>query len=178
MSLQVAEPVTEPGVAGWPPLQPAFSGNADIVARATEAARSVAPLAECIERDRRLPDELLDRLHALRLFRLLLPRSVGGEEVDPISFFHVIETVARVDASAAWCLSQAGGCAMAAAYLAPGAAHEVFGADPRAVLAWGPGPKVRAVRVPGGYRVSGEWSFASGGRHATWLGAHCPVVEA
>jgi alkylation response protein AidB-like acyl-CoA dehydrogenase len=178
MSLPVVESVAEPSVAGWPPLQPAFAGKTEIVARATRAARDVAPLAERIERERRLPAELLERLHALRLFRLLLPRSVDGEEVDPITFFHVIETVARADASAAWCLSQAGGCAMAAAYLAPAAAHEVFGADPRAVLAWGPGPRVRAVRVPGGYRVSGEWSFASGGRHATWLGAHCPVVDA
>jgi alkylation response protein AidB-like acyl-CoA dehydrogenase len=67
---------------------------------------------------------------------------------------------------------------MAAAYLDPAVAHELFGADPRAVLAWGPGPRVSAVRVDGGYRVSGAWSFASGGRHATWLGAHCPVVQA
>lgn len=163
---------------GWAPLQAAFAGDQAIVARATEAARLVAPMADRIERERRLPDEILERLHALRLFRLLLPRSVDGEEADPITFFHAIETVARADASAAWCLSQAGGCAMAAAYLDPAVAHEVFGADPRAVLAWGPGPRVSAVRVDGGYRVSGAWSFASGGRHATWLGAHCPVVQA
>ena len=53
------------------------------------------------------------------------------------------------------------------------------GVDPRAVLAWGPaqGP-VRAVACEGGYRVSGRWSFASGMRHATWLGPQCPVFEA
>jgi alkylation response protein AidB-like acyl-CoA dehydrogenase len=66
---------------------------------------------------------------------------------------------------------------MAAAYLDPSVAGEVFG-DPRAVLAWGPGPKARAVAVDGGYRATGVWAFASGGRHATWVGAQCPIFEA
>src|SRR6185436_15882088 len=43
---------------------------------------------------------------------------------------------------------------------------------------WGTGPKAKAVVVPGGYRVTGEWGFGSGSRHATWLGGHCPVFEA
>ena len=49
----------------------------------------------------------------------------------------------------AWCLSQAGGCAMSAAYLDLPVAQEIFGNDPRAVLAWGPGPKVEGDRVRG-----------------------------
>ncbi|MFZ5780793.1 MAG: acyl-CoA dehydrogenase family protein [Pseudomonadota bacterium] len=140
------------------------------------------PLVEAasdeIEEKRRLPPSLLDRLHEARLFRLLLPRTANGIETDPITFFHVIETIARGDASTAWCLSQAGGCAMSAAYLDLPVAQEIFGDDPRAVLAWGPGPRVRAVECEGGYRVTGVWSFASGGRHATWLGAHCPIFQA
>jgi len=65
---------------------------------------------------------------------------------------------------------------MAAAYLAPEIAGEVFG-PPDAVLAWGQ-PPGRAEMVPGGYRVNGTWMFASGGRHATWLGGHCLVIAA
>ena len=103
--------------------------------------------------------------------------SSDGGEVDPVTFVHVIEEVAKVEGSAAWCLCQAGGCAMTAAYLAPEVAREVFG-DRRAVLAWGPGPDARAIAVDGGYRVTGTWSFASGCRHATWLGGHCPILTA
>ena len=95
-----------------------------------------------------------------------------------MTFFHVIETIAQADASTAWCLSQAGGCAMSAAYLDLPVAQAIFGNDPRAVLAWGPGPKVKAIECEGGYRVTGVWAFASGGRHATWLGAHCPIYQA
>jgi alkylation response protein AidB-like acyl-CoA dehydrogenase len=155
-----------------------LAGDAGVIARAEAVRPFVAAAANDIERARRLPAPLLDRLHEAELFRLLLPRSSNGIETDPVTFFHVIETIAQADASTAWCLSQAGGCAMSAAYLDLPVAQAIFGGDPRAVLAWGPGPKVRAVECDGGYRVTGVWAFASGGRHATWVGAHCPIYQA
>jgi alkylation response protein AidB-like acyl-CoA dehydrogenase len=154
-----------------------LAGDPNVVARAEDVRAAVDAASDEIESTRRLPAALLDKLHEARLFRLLLPCSSDGIETDPVTFFRVIETIASADASTAWCLSQAGGCAMSAAYLDLPVAHEVF-ADPRAVLAWGPGPKVRAVECEGGYRVTGVWSFASGGRHATWVGAHCPIYAA
>src|ERR1700744_4998190 len=154
-----------------------LAGDAALIARGEAVRGDVGAASAEIERTRRLPPALLDQLHEAGLFRLLLPRSSNGIETDPLTFFHVIETIARADASTAWCLSQAGGCAMSAAYLDLPVAHAIFG-DPRAVLAWGPGPKVRAIECEGGYRVTGVWAFASGGRHATWLGAHCPVYAA
>jgi len=151
--------------------------QSELVERARALVPRVASLAVEIERERRLPAPLLDALHGAQLFRLMLPRSQGGLEVDPVTFFHVIETIATADASTAWCLSQAGGCATAGAYLDAAVARQVFG-DPRAVLAWGPGPNAKAVAVEGGYRVTGVWAFASGGRHATWVGAQCQIFEA
>jgi indole-3-acetate monooxygenase len=154
-----------------------LAGDRTVIARAEAVRPAVAAASGDIEATRRLPPALLDKLHDVGLFRLLLPRSSNGIETDPVTFFHVIETIAQADASAAWCLSQAGGCAMSAAYLDLPVARAIF-SDPRAVLAWGPGPKVKAVECEGGYRVTGVWSFASGGRHATWLGAHCPIYAA
>ena len=155
-----------------------LAGDPSVIARAKAVRAAVAAASDEIERERRLPAALLDRLHEAELFRLLLPRSANGIETDPVTFFHVMETIAAADASTAWCLSQAGGCAMSAAYLDVPVAQAIFGNDPRAVLAWGPGPKVKAIECDGGYRVTGVWSFASGGRHATWLGAHCPIFQA
>src|ERR1700751_3531237 len=155
-----------------------LAGDRSVIARAEAVRPFVAAASEKIERERRLPPAVLDKLHEAELFRLLLPRSSNGIETDPVTFFHVMETIAKADASTAWCLSQAGGCAMAAAYLDLPVAQAIFGNDPRAVLAWGPGPRVRAVACEAGYRVTGVWAFAPGGRHATWLGAHCPIFEA
>jgi len=155
-----------------------LAGDPAVIARAEAVQADVAAAAVEIETRRRLPPALLDKLHEQKLFRLLMPKTNGGVETDPVTFFHVIETIARADASTAWCLSQAGGCAMTAAYLQLPVAQEIFGNDPRAVLAWGPGPKARAIECEGGYKVTGVWAFASGGRHATWLGAHCAVFLA
>jgi indole-3-acetate monooxygenase len=155
------------------PLPVALRGDQEIVARAEALRPEVETASGEMERNRRLSPALLDKLHAAQLFRLLLPRSVNGLETDPITFFQVIETIARADASTAWCLSQGGGCATAAAYLDPTIARKIFG-DPRAVLAWGPLP-AKAVETDDGYRATGAWGFTSGGRHATWLGGHCRI---
>ncbi len=165
------------------PTSADLAGDQSMVSRAEALRPAIEAASHEIEEKRRIPPALLDQLHEARLFRLLLPRSSNGFETDPITFFHVIETIARGDASTAWCVSQAGGCAMSAAYLALPVANEIFGDDPRAVLAWGPGPRVKAIECEEGgkvtgYKVTGVWSFASGGRHATWLGAHCPIVKA
>jgi alkylation response protein AidB-like acyl-CoA dehydrogenase len=155
-----------------------LAGDGAVILSAEAVRPAVAAASNEIEQTRRLPPALLDRLHEARLFRLLLPRSSNGIETDPVTFFRVMEVIAQADASTAWCLSQAGGCAMSAAYLDPEVAQAIFGNDPRAVLAWGPGPKVKAIECEGGYRVTGAWAFASGGRHATWLGALCPTYQA
>jgi len=146
-----------------------------------EAARSLVPTiaaaAGRIEKEREIPAEVLEAMHAARLFRMLLPASVGGEEVEPATFFHVMEAIAGADASLAWCLGQNSGVSMAAAYLDPNVAHELFG-DPRATVATGaPSKGARAVVTDGGYRVTGHWQFASGSRHSHWLGGHATVCE-
>jgi alkylation response protein AidB-like acyl-CoA dehydrogenase len=149
---------------------------ADPVQRARELRPLIEGAAAQIERDRALPPEVRDALHQAGLFRLYLPRRYGGAELEPASFVAVIEEIAKADASTAWCVAQASGCSLAAAYLEPEVAREIFGgAD--AVLAWGPvGQGVTAVAVDGGYRVSGTWPYASGSRHAQWLGGHCPHI--
>src|SRR5471030_3526740 len=125
--------------------------GADYLARARALAPRIAAFADRIEAERRLPEELLDALFDAGLYRLLLPRSCAGGEIDPARFVEIIETVAKEDASTAWCLCQAAGCSMVAAFVEPAVAATVFGRDRRAILAWGPGPG-RAVATRDGYR--------------------------
>ncbi|MDP8922458.1 MAG: acyl-CoA dehydrogenase family protein [Chloroflexota bacterium] len=146
-----------------------------------DAADAVAPCIRAhgdeIERERRIVGPVVDALHERGLFRMLLPRSLGGWEVDPVTFVSVIEAVARHDASTAWCLCQGSGCSMISAYVDHRIGEQIFGADPRAVLAWGQPQGARAVPVDGGYRLTARWMFASGSHHATWLGGISPVFE-
>jgi alkylation response protein AidB-like acyl-CoA dehydrogenase len=151
-------------------------GRPDPLDRVRQLAPLIAASANEGERTRRLPEPLVQALLDAGLYRLLLPRSLDGAELDPASFVRVLEEVSRVDASAAWCLCQAAGCTMISGYVAPEVAREIFG-DRRAILAWGPSPDARAVPIDGGYRVSGTWTFGSGCRQATWLGGQCVVHE-
>jgi alkylation response protein AidB-like acyl-CoA dehydrogenase len=146
------------------------------VARARDLANMIAAASDTTERDRRIPRALLDQLHEARLFRMLYPRSVGGDEFEPDIYVLAVEELARADGSVGWCVSIANSIGLFAPYLGLDAAREVFG-PPRATCAWGPPNESQAIAVPGGYRVTGRWDFASGCRHASWMGAHGAVVE-
>ncbi len=143
-------------------------------------ARAMAELLEAagpdIERQRRLTQPVLGALHDARLFRMLLPRSVGGDEVPPWIYLQAVEEVSSHDGSTGWCLFTANSSSLLAAYLPQDTVRTVWG-DERAVVGWGPPNTTVADAVPGGYRISGRWNFASGCRHSTWMGAHGQVVE-
>src|SRR3954451_14006797 len=146
----------------------------DLVERARALAPLIAREADEIERTRRLTPAVTQALIENGLYRALLPKSFGGTEAPLEAFMQMQEEVAKADASTAWCLGQCGVCAMTAAYLDPDAAGEIF-ARPHDILAWG-AINHEAHVVPGGYRVTRRWDFASGSRQATWLGAHVRIV--
>ncbi len=143
----------------------------DYVARARSLGPALVAAADEIERNRELPASIVAALINNGLFRLLQPRSLGGAELDPMTYVKVVEQIASHDASTGWCVEQANGCSMVAAFLDPDIAQEIFGpAD--GIVAWGPVGPAELCIVPGGFRLTGAWNFASGSHHASWLGAH------
>jgi indole-3-acetate monooxygenase len=155
-------------------VQPAVTLNAP------ERARTLQPLLDEhgaeMDRRRELTPEVVDALVAQDMLRLLLPRSLGGQEIHLLEYCKTTEALAWADASVGWFINQSNvSSATSAAAMPHEAAAAVFG-DPREGLAWGARhSKSKAIRVEGGYRLTGTWSFASGGRHTRWLGAHSAV---
>jgi alkylation response protein AidB-like acyl-CoA dehydrogenase len=155
--------------------QPRFpSGRAEKRRALLDAVERVRPVLarEADEAERRgtLPGAAVTALHDAGLFSLKLPEVLGGAEADPVTQFEVIEAAARIDASAAWCLMVgATTLALPGAFLPDEGAAQVFaaGRTPRAAGVYM--PTAQAVEVPGGYRVTGRWAFASGIRHADWV---------
>ena len=159
-------------------IEPGQLANHDGLARARALTPLLAAAAPRIDAAKALPADVQDALFDAKMFRMLLPRSQGGAELDMPTFFDVICAIAEGDASAAWSVAQSNGCAMAAAYMAADAAREVFG-NPRAVLSWGyPAGPCHMRPVEGGWNVTGNWGFGSGSRHSTWVGGHCQVQDA
>jgi alkylation response protein AidB-like acyl-CoA dehydrogenase len=146
-----------------------------------EAARKLVPLirscADEIEAERELPRPLFEALADAGLFRLAMPRSVGGFELDLPTYVQVIEEIGKADASTGWVVNQCSIFATYAARMPRDVARAIWVDTPRSVVSNTPAPTARAIVVPGGYRVTGRQGFSTGCRHAAWLAAHATVIE-
>src|SRR5258708_6949405 len=150
----------------------------DYLERARELVPMLKEAGDEIEKHRQVSEPIVAAMVERGIFKMLLPKSIGGGELDPLTYTAVLEILAQGDGSTAWCLGQNSGCSMTAPYLSHEMAAEVFG-GPRGILAWGPEiPGAgKCVAVESGYHATGRWGFATGSRHASWLGAHCPGFE-
>ncbi len=146
-----------------------------------EAARAlasrVAAAADRIDSGREIPPEIAGEIADRGLFRLLVPRSLGGGEIDFLDYLRIVQVFAEVDGSTAWCVNQNNVFATNSATIPEQTAQEIWG-DRRAVVSNGP-PSSSSVAVPvdGGYRITGRWNFSSGYRHATWVAALVPISQ-
>jgi alkylation response protein AidB-like acyl-CoA dehydrogenase len=138
-------------------------------------AKSVADIADryADEGDKlgRLAEPVVEALHREGLLGMWVPRSIaGGAELDPVSSLQVVENVAYGDPSAGWVLMAASlAIGTGAAYLEDGAVSELFSGSRLPVIA-GQGTRPgKAVPAPGGFMLSGSWSFASGIKHGTHI---------
>src|SRR5688572_4817737 len=99
-----------------------------LVKHAHELKALIAREADEIERTRRLTPPVVSALIDGGLYRVLLPKSLGGAEATIEEFMQMLATIASADASTAWCLGQCGVCATVSAYLDGDVAREMFAA--------------------------------------------------
>ncbi len=124
----------------------------------------------------RLPQKVSSALVRNGMFRLWIPRSVGGFELSLPEALQVYEAAARIDGSVGWAVMIGSGGGLFAAYLGAEAAEAIY-ARPDAVIAGSGSPDGRSERVDGGYRATGRWRYASGAEYATTFTANCFVTE-
>jgi alkylation response protein AidB-like acyl-CoA dehydrogenase len=146
-----------------------------------EAARALAPriraLADWIEAERRLPDDLVQEIAGAGLFKVAVPREEGGSGADLLTVLRVVEEVARADGSTGWCVAMGVNTFRQAAQFRTDVRRELFYSDPVGVSAGSANPRGVARAVPEGYRVTGRWHFASGCMHSSSVHGACRVFE-
>jgi hypothetical protein len=157
--------------------------RAELIRRATALVpvlRERAPQAEAL---RCMPQETIDDLCRADLLRAVLPARCGGLGLD----FDIIRDVAaelgRGCGSTAWCYGNWAVINWVAGMYPAQAQEEYWAAGPNTFCASGLNPAGTAslTAVTGGYRLSGQWDFASGCDAATWMlivGAGPPGVLA
>lgn len=152
----------------------------DLFEELLDAAVGLKPVIESfreqIEQERRLPLELVDMLKQAGLFRMTMPKAWGGAELDPICQLKVIETLSETNASVGWCVMIGGDNGYFSSFLNQNVARNMY-KDINAVTGSALSQTGRAVKVDGGYRVSGRWPFSSGCQHSSWLIGGCKVYD-
>ena len=141
-----------------------------------ELLAKVAAIAPIIERHRDaaessgdLSADVVDALKASGLVNLLLPRSLGGLEVDPVTCANVVHALSRHDSCAGWFLMVANAARLSAASWSAALVEELWGSDSTAIVAASSNKPMKARRVADGYHVEGQTSFVSGCRFADWF---------
>ena len=154
---------------------------ASVKSNPLDIARGLAPAirqrAADIEAARQLPADLVMEIARAGLFKVAVSEADGGLGADVMTTLRVIEEISRADGSTGWCLAMGINTFRQSAQLVPEVRRQIFHSDPIGVSAGSANPRGRAVVVPGGYRVTGHWFFASGCMHSSALHGACKVFD-
>jgi alkylation response protein AidB-like acyl-CoA dehydrogenase len=153
-----------------PTLLPADVDTQPVV----QAARDLLPmLRDChdiIEREQRFPSSLVGQMQEAGFYRLVIPRSLGGLQVDPLTYLRVVEVLAEGAGSVGWNIANNSIGQLVTLGLPDDGVDEIYPRGNATVMA---GTAVQgggqAVPVEGGYRVTGRWTFGSGCQEASWM---------
>lgn len=122
-----------------------------------------------IEQARRLPADIVAALRAAGVFRLWVPRELGGIEAGPTAVINLLETLAAADGSTGWCSATGLASNCAGAFLSEAGARELYPTG-RELAGGALMPGGRAVPQPdGSFLVTGRWSFGTGTQHCDWV---------
>ncbi|MGO4852922.1 acyl-CoA dehydrogenase family protein [Phaeovulum sp. W22_SRMD_FR3] len=138
---------------------PAFRALLDEVARRRDE----------IQIRRHVPREIVAMMKTARIFRSATPLAFGGDALAPHLFLPMVERIAEVDGSTAW-VAAFGSANTYIAALPYETQAAIYADGPDQVYGGGLYPLHKAERVKGGWKVSGQWKFASGCMGADWIG--------
>ena len=174
-------PVSRRALDGLPdapnPPAPSYARDDLLGAVRALAPRLRAASAE-IERGRSLTEPIVQAMVDAGLYRMLLPRSLGGGEVDPLTYFDVVEELTKVESAAGWSvLISTSTTTGAARAIADDQLRPMITPPRRAIMAGSAPAKGRAVSVPGGYRLTGGWTQGSNVLIAAWMRLGCHVYD-
>jgi alkylation response protein AidB-like acyl-CoA dehydrogenase len=150
----------------------AEAAGEEYVARARSIASVIEAEAEAMESERRITAPVVKAIADNDLFWVLVPREYGGAGLGLVPALKVVEELSRADGSTGWAfMANAFSTGIAVGFFSEQGARDIFGGADRGITAGMILPTGKAVRVDGGYRVTGNYQFASGSGHASWIGA-------
>jgi alkylation response protein AidB-like acyl-CoA dehydrogenase len=132
---------------------------------------------EEIEREQRLPRALVEQLREAGLYRMVIPRELGGLQADPLTYLRAVEFLAEGCGSVGWNLANNGIGQLVTLGLPDEGVREIHGNGPSPLAGTAVQGGGEGVPVAGGYRVSGRWSFGSGCQESAWMLGSFQVLD-
>lgn len=148
-----------------------------VLAAARDLSGVISSRAGDTESGRRLPADLLGQLKQAGFFRMFVPRSHGGYELDLRTGNDVLETVARADGATGWTVMLGSEAPHLLALLSRERFDAAYSGGPDVIVGGAFNAQGQAVVETGGYRVTGRWGFATGCEHADFLFGNCVVLK-
>jgi alkylation response protein AidB-like acyl-CoA dehydrogenase len=142
-----------------------------------DLAPSISRRSAEIDAGRRLPLDLLAQLTSAGCFRMFVPKTHGGLDLDVPASMEIIEAIAGADGSTGWVVMIGSETPMLLALLSREHFDRLYANTPDLIIAGAFAPRGQAEVIDGGYRVTGRWSFASGCQHSQLLFGNCVVME-
>ena len=141
----------------------------DLLSRARDIAELVRARAQQTEADRRVSDDVIDRMRQAELFRILQPQAYGGFEYGFDVFTQIVAVDRRRLRLVRLGLRSPGIASVAHGLFSRNRLRTEFWKNPGAVAAGTYAPAGQGVAASGGYRLTGRWSFCSGCDNGQWL---------
>ncbi|SYX84888.1 acyl-CoA dehydrogenase [Paenibacillus alvei] len=141
-----------------------------------EEIRIIRDQALTIEREGKLPQQLLQWIYERGLFKLFVPAELQGNMTELPEALKWFEHTSWINGSFGWLVTIGSGGGFFAPFMTPEVAKDAYKRKD-AVVAGSGHPSGTAVKVEGGYRVSGRWKFCSGSTYATVFTANCSVKD-
>jgi len=140
----------------------------ELRARITALSATLRSRATQVEAERRVPMESIEALRQAGYFGLVKPTAFGGFEYDFSALVDLNIDLAKWCASTAWVAGLLAAHQWLVASFPEQAQHDVWDANPDALVCGSYAPACQAEAADGGYLISGRWSFASGCECAQW----------
>lgn len=152
-------------------------GESPLLAHAKLLAPLLMSKGEENDATGRLNDKVIAAMREAGFFSLMVPRSMGGVESNPVQVLSVVEAICKLDGATGWVMMAANVATASAAAFLPDAGYQAIFGNSRPIIAGAGAPMGRADVEGDGYRLTGHWTYGSGCLHADYIHAGAMVYE-
>jgi len=158
-------------------LSPSARTAQSLLTAIDDLAPDITKRAAEIEASRRIPADIIEALRSTGIYRIFVPRSYGGLELDLPAGLEILVELAKIDGSVGWTAMTSSCGSLFAPYLPQQTFETIYRNGPDVIFAGATQPAGTAEETgAGAWQVSGRWPFASGCQHADWIAGFCVTI--